>query len=228
MYRVAIKESAIDASRPLAEALDAGDDGQADGGAETVRAFDSREAAERFAADLDAGPTTLRIQAAAPQDPTPVDGYLVPDGQRDEFAPVESDTHGTTFPVGANTYGALAIGLLARPGPVSPALAHHFAEEVPPDRRGRVQAVEVDPQLPPGVRGEVTWVPDLAITVAAGSGSAETYFAEVKAGNASFERNQRVDMRAVAVDHDVLKIRADLAGLPDRYTVRIDAVEPDG
>lgn len=225
MYRVAIKESAIEASPRLAEATTSA--GGADTG-ETVRDFDSRAAAERFAADLDVGSDGLRIQAAAPQDPAPVDAYLVPDAQRDEFTPIESDTRGTTFPVGANSYGAIGLGLLTCPGPVSPALSHHFAEEVPPERRGQVRAVERAPHLPPDLRHEVAWAPDLAVTVSHDPGSTETSFAEVKAGNASFERNQREGMRVVAAEHPVLTIRVDLAELPDRYTVRIDAVDPEG
>lgn len=218
MYRVAIKDSAIETTARVADAVEAGG---------TVREFASRDAAERFAAGLSAGSGAVRIQSAAPQDPAPVDAYLVPDAQREEFTPVECDTRGTTFPVGANTYGAIGLGLVYCSGHVSPALAHHFAEEVPPRQRGRVREVEMEPRLPRDVRDDVSWAPDLGITVSHESRTAETYFAEVKSGNASFERNQREDMRAVAADHGVLTIRVDLAELPDRYTVRIDAVEPD-
>lgn len=72
-YVVAIKPSARRVNEPA---------GRWVGGHGSTRAFSDKEAAREWAAEIrDGGP--VRIQDAAPNDPAPVDGYLVADPARD-------------------------------------------------------------------------------------------------------------------------------------------------
>lgn len=219
MFRVAIKESAKahnERAREIAEA------------AGTARQFPSRRAAEEFTDDLCARGAPVRLQAPAPQDSDDVDAYLVKDGQAQEWEPIETDGHGATFPVGANVFGSLGLGVIGLDGRVSPALSHYFAELAPESKRGRVVNVTVHPACPEQSSGEGPWRPDVRVDVSSrGVKSRDVYFGEVKSGGASFQRNQRVGMQEVAESYGVLRIRVDLEELPDRYTVRIREITPD-
>jgi glycosyltransferase A (GT-A) superfamily protein (DUF2064 family) len=53
----------------------------------------------------------------------------------------------------------------------------------------------------------------------------ETFYCEIKAGDASFERSQRESMQSLAVEHNVLKIRVDIDELPGEYRLLITPVE---
>lgn len=219
MYRVAIKESAIAHNAAVREFVDERG---------TTPEFDARQDAEAFVRSLTQGDVVIRLQAPSESDPAPVDAYLVRDGQCNEWMPVESDKPGTTFPVGGNIYGAIGVELIYLGGTPSPALTRYVADlgDAPDD--ARLVDVEREPQLPERLASEVGWRPDLGLTVAfERPATRETYYAEVKSGAASFQRSQRRDMHRVAEDHGVLKVRVDLAELPERYTVRIDAVGPD-
>jgi glycosyltransferase A (GT-A) superfamily protein (DUF2064 family) len=52
----------------------------------------------------------------------------------------------------------------------------------------------------------------------------ETFFCEIKSGDASFERSQREGMQSLAENHRVLKIRVDVEDLPREYTLRVETV----
>lgn len=219
MFRVAIKDSAVDGNPAVRAAV-------ADHG--TKRNFESRQQAESFATAMREQGSDVRLQAAAGMDPADVDAYLVKDGQRNEWVPVDDETTGVTFPVGGNVYGRIGLAIIYMGGTVSPALSH-FADKLGTDSQtAHVRNVEIEPALPTDVANAVTWCPDLRIGIALDEDAApESYYAEVKSGQASFQRNQRRDMQRLAKAYGVLRIRVELADLPERYTVRIDEVHPD-
>lgn len=191
--------------------------------------FASRAAAEAFADGLSTPRSRLRIQRAAPQDPQDVDAYLVADGQVNEWEPIDDSGDVTTFPVGGNVYGRLGIALLTSETGVPPALRYFFSQGVPDTDRGDVVDLQVEPDLPEVVADTVRWRPDLRISVESPDRDVvpRHYFAEVKAGQSSFERTQRRDMLLAADAVNVLKIRVFLEDLPDEYAVKIQRVSPD-
>ena len=195
---------------------------------ETVT-FEDEADAVAFASSLSCDDARVRIQTAAPQDPSAVDAYLVADRQENEWEPTEVDGSVATFPVGGNIYGELAVALLNLGTAVSPALKHYFSTVVPEGERGHVRSVTEEPWLPDVVPDSVSWRPDLRIDVDSRDESEERreYYAEVKSGNSSFERNQRTGMMRAAVSVRVLKIRVFLTELPAEYSVKIHAVGPD-
>jgi hypothetical protein len=217
MFRVALKQSAREQNCRVGEIVS--EEGP-------VKQFNSRSEAEEFADEMCSSGDPVRLQSPAPQDPADVDAYLISDTQRNEWEPIESNGQSVTFPVGANTYGGLGFGLVYLEGKTSPALAHYFTEQAPPSKQGRVVWVDAEPQLPDEI--EVGWSPDLRIEVSPGDASSnDVYFAEVKSGNSSFERQQRDDMQRVSEDYGVLRIRVKLARLPKEYTVLIAEVSPN-
>lgn len=219
MFRVAIKRSAREANaavRPLGD----GDD--------QVHAFDSRTAARERVTALSERGGDVRLQAPAPSDPAAVDAYLVADGQCNEWEPIEDDASGVTFPVGGNVYGRLGLALVYLGGTVSPALSRCVADLETGDGPASVADVELEPSVPADAGEQVRWQPDLRFDVTVdGSAADKRYYAEVKTGNGSFQRNQRRDMQGVAETYGVVKIRVDIAELPDRYSVRMTEVHPE-
>jgi len=218
MFRVALKESAKEHNPCVHEIV------SKEG---TIKEFESSRQAERFTEEMCARGGAVRLQSVAPQDPAEINAYLVSDKQQNEWEPIESDEQSATFPVGANTYGGLGLGLIYLGGKTSPALSHYFTEQASPSKQGRVLHVDVEPTLPNDIKDETGWRPDLQIEVATGGRSSkEVYFAEVKSGDSSFERQQRADMQRVSGNYGVLRIRVVLDELPEEYTVRIDEVRP--
>lgn len=219
MYRVAVKDSATKRNAQVEEITAREGD---------LLEFASRREAEAFEATVCTEGGSVRLQASAAQDPSPVDAYLVKDAQANEWEPIETDDASATFPVGANVFGSIGLAIIYLGGKASPALCQYFTQREPASKRGQVIDVELEPSLPDPLADFVRWHPDLRIEVSdEDGGSRETYFAEVKSGSASFQRNQRVDMQRVAEAYGVLKIRVALTELPDRYTVRIHEVRPD-
>ncbi|MFT4932321.1 MAG: hypothetical protein ACI91T_002212, partial [Natronomonas sp.] len=139
-----------------------------------------------------------------------------------------------TFDASGNQYGAVAEALLATPGTNPPALTYYVREDLDLNDEVRVE-VERERTVTREIdaddgRRTATWTADLVVTAYRPSTGAplREYWCEIKAGAASFERDQTAVMRAKADDPavTVLKIRVDLDPLPDRYGVRFDPVEP--
>lgn len=221
-FRVLVKPSAVEANASVADLVD--ERGE-------FLAFDSRHEAEALASSLTAEGSRVRIQTAAPQEPTDADAYLLTDPERHTRRPKASSTRGTTFDVGANQYGALGEALVVGGPGASPPIRHFLVEEagvVDPDSH-RLRGVDA-PDLPGDVDHTVSWQPDYLVEVRERrSGDlVEQYVCEIKSGDASFERGQRAGMRRVARTVPVLNVRLDLDGLPEEYTARITLVEPDG
>lgn len=218
MYLLEVKESAVEANRAVADLV------EGDG---PFHEFDSREAAEDVARHLSERGGRVSVQASAPQDPTDADGYLVRDPVQYHQQPRDSDTAGMTFDVGANLYGELGRALVYGTYGVSPALRYYFYEGVEGVEREthRLNAVG-EPYFPDGFEADVSWLPDLLVRTYRRRFNAldGMYFCEIKTGEASFQRGQLQDMRTVAEEFGVLKVRVDITDLPDEYTVSIDAV----
>jgi hypothetical protein len=200
----------------------------------TIHGYPSREAAADQAEALsESGDTRVALQRVAPQDDTPADAYLVARPKRHVETPHDPDAHTWTFDVSGNQYGAIAEALLTTPGTNPPALTYYVREDLDVEdevrveiETGRTTTREIDDDG----RRSATWAADLVATAHRVSTNApiREYWCEIKAGNGSFERQQKAVMRAKAADPDVtvLKIRVDLDPLPNRYGVRIDEVSP--
>ena len=219
MYRIEVKPTAVRANPAVRQFVEDRD---------TVVECESRAAAETLATELSDGGGRVRIQTAAPQDPSSVDGYLVRFPKRSRTEPKASSKPGSTFDVGANLYGALGRALIVGDYGVSPALSHYFFDE-PGHHDREVHRLCRVSDVSLGDRGvRVSWVPDCVIGVRrSGTGDViAEYFCEIKTGAASFQRGQRSDMKTAAETVAVLKIRVDIGGLPDEFTVRIDRIGP--
>lgn len=220
-FRVAVKPGAVEVNEPLADV-------EAEHG--TVVSFGSRAAAEAFAARLSAADGDLRVQAAAPNDPGDADAYLLADHQPAVAEPARVDGDTLTFDVGANLYGALGEAVVLG-GPTSPAL-EHFVERDLADARfeDELRVRVTDGEYVPVGDGSGGWLPDCRVEARDGPGGrlVERYRCEIKTGNASFERSQVAAMRELAAEARVLKLRVLVDELPDRYSVRVHEVEPDG
>ncbi|WP_137286478.1 hypothetical protein [Halorussus salinisoli] len=222
-FTVAVKESARDANEAARRvARTEGDRLE----------FGSEAAAHRRARDLsDGGETPVKVQRAAPQDPTDVDGYLVAWPERRTQNPDGTPTEGLTFDTEANQYGALGEAVVCTPE-VNPPLLTHFArvDTDLPEREDGDLRVELDTDPDPvTVRSGRRWEPDCRAVVRLGPDRPvlTEYWCEVKTGDGSFERSQREAMRAKAREATVLKIRVELDDLPDSYTAWVRTVEPD-
>lgn len=79
-YLVAIKPSARRINTAAAEWV---------GRRESTRTFASKRDAKAWARAISGGDGDVRVQDAAPNDPEPVDGYLVADPARDREAPTD-------------------------------------------------------------------------------------------------------------------------------------------
>lgn len=194
-----------------------------------VLSFGSRAKAEAFAERLSAESGALRVQGAAPNDPSDVDGYLLAEHDRSVREPASTDGDTWTFDVGANLYGALGEAVVTS-GSKPPALEYFVKRdldgtlsETDAELRIRVtagEAVSFD-------QDQAYWMPDCLLEARDGWGGEvlERYWCEVKTGDASFERSQAAAMEALAAEERVLKIRVLIDELPHQYSVRIDEVE---
>lgn len=219
MYRLSIKDSAIDASDAVADLV--AEDGR-------VLEFESKQEAEDLAERLSSDAPRVRVQAVAPQDPNDVDGYLIKFPRRYVSKPKDSDTAGLTFDVGANQYGDLGQALVCGPSGLSPGIRYFVFDELDgiEEASHRLRGV-AEPYLPDDLQADVLWSPDSLIQVWSRGEVVEQYFCEVKTGDASFERNQVRDMEWVASEYGVLKIRVIIEGLPEQYTIRVREVTPE-
>lgn len=221
MYRLAIKESALE-SNPAVEEL-------ADESGSTIE-LDSKRTAEQLAERISAGGERVRVQRAAPNDPSDADGYLIRWPNRHVAEPKDSDVEGLTFDVGANQYGEIGTALVCGSYGLSPGVKYYLFDEFEHLSEDRHKlSRECEPHFPQGYDPNISWSPDCLIQVYSRAtwDVEEMYVCEVKAGEASFQRNQAEDMQTVAEEFGVLKIRVVLDRLPQEYSVRIDQVQPE-
>jgi hypothetical protein len=223
-YTVTAKPGALEANSTLIEAVES--HGQ-------PLEFGSRRQAERYADQLSAGDGGLRLQSGAPNDPASVDAYLLAahDPAITEPAAIEGETW--TFDVGANLYGALGEAiLLAAPKPH--ALYYYVTRDLERTDGTLHNGVFLDVQRETSIISTEsadsghTWLPDCVILARDGyeGPPLETYYCEIKTGEASFEPGQRETMESLATTERVLTIRVLPDRLPDRYGLRIREVEP--
>jgi hypothetical protein len=180
------------------------------------------------------GDVRVAIQGVAPQDDTPADAYLVAQPRRHVRTPREPDDRPWTFDTSGNQYGAIAETVLTTPRTNPPALTYFVREDLDVEDEVRVvieTGRSTNHEIDDDGRRTATWEADVVATAHRASTGAplREYWCEIKAGDASFERDQTAVMRAKAADSDVtvVTIRVDLDPLPDRYGVRFDPVAPE-
>ena len=221
MYRLKLTEKAIDVNPAVAEL-------EHEHG--TVLEFDAKSDAEAFASRLSQSGDRVRVQAVAQNDPSEIDGYLIRWPERHIAEPKDSDKDGLTFDVGANQYGEVGKALVCGSYGLAPGVKYYFFEEFDhlTEERHKLQ-VKIEPHFPDAYEPRISWSPDCLIQVRSRPfwDLEERYFCEIKSGNASFERNQAEDMKTVAEEFGVLKIRVIIDNLPGEYTLRISEVEPN-
>lgn len=221
MYHLSVKETAIESNQALADLVEKRG---------TLLKVDSKAEAEKLATSLSRSGTRVRVQKAAPQDPTDADGYLIGFPKRHISEPKDSDTQGLTFDLGANQYGEVGKALICGSYELAPGVKYYFYEEFDhlEKEKHRLRGIS-EPYLPEDISNEVSWSPDCLIQVRSGKtlDIEEQYFCEIKAGDASFERSQARDMKTVARPYNTLKIRVIIEDLPDEYTIRFQQVKAD-
>jgi len=220
-YALEIKSGALEVNEPLVDVFE--EHGE-------VLSFGSRAKAEAFAGRLSTESGSLRVQAAAPNDPSNVDGYLFADYDRSVREPASTDGKTWTFDVGANLYGALGEAVV-KSGAKPPALEYFIKQDlnVDPDDLEFGLRIDVISGKPVSTdKGGGSWMPDCCVVVRDGwKGEVlERYWCEIKTGDASFERSQIDAMRELAIEERVLKIRVLIDDLPDQYSVRINEARP--
>lgn len=221
MYVVDVKESAAVANPAVRDLIDER--------GETIT-FETKREATTLAATLSRTGQRVRIQKAAPQDPSDADAYLIRHPERYITHPKATGPRGMTFDVGANQFGAIGESLMYGSYGLSPGMRYYLFEELDSYDRSahRLRAIP-EPDLPEDLDDTLSWSPDCLVRVERrtdGTVVAE-YFCEIKTGNGSFERNQFADMRRVARGYGVLKIRVHIDALPAEYTVRIEELAQD-
>lgn len=198
------------------------------GAREETRAFDSRAAAESFAARAsERGDVRVEIQAAAPQDPTACDAYVVAIPARNTTRPANPTGEYWRFHTGANQQGALGELLATTPRTNPPAFTWFVRDDlasrdyVPSNPADLVVRVE-------DAAGPVrNWWPDCRIDASVGGESVESYLCEIKTGGASFQRGQREGMDHAARNGRVLTARVHIERLPDEYEIAVREYTPE-
>ena len=220
-FVVDAKSGAVDVNSALAEAVETHG---------RTLDFGSRSHAEDYARQLSAADGSLRVQAAPENEPRDVDAYLLADHDPSITEPACADGDTWTFDVGANLYGALGEAILLS-NPKPHALVYFVRQDLglAEDELERGLNLVVDAGGPVAVdhpEGRKRWTPDCTVDARDGwrGRVLETYYCEVKTGDASFERAQVETMEALAADERVLKIRVDIRDLPDQYSLRIQEV----
>lgn len=204
-----------------------------------VVTFDSRSAAADLATLFSrTDGSTVAVQAAAPQDDSKVDAYLVARPDRRTHEPTGSVDTALTFDTTANQFGALGEMLVLCYDANPPLLAHYVRADLEVALDEPLH-VDVDPDPAPvtvssGDSGEThTWVPDCRAVARPEPGGRpmREYLCEIKTGGGSLERDQLAVMQAVSRRTPVLKIQLDIGDLPDSYTARVrrvTAADADG
>lgn len=199
-----------------------------------VLGFNSHTQAIAYADQLSATGGDLRLQAVAPNGPADIDAYLLADHNPSITEPATINGDTWTFDVGANLYGTLGEALLtATPKPH--ALLYYVKQDLDVDDTDTEHRLTVDVEtdcvisLPDEQSDERNqWNPDCKLIARNGWNGPilETYYCEIKTGDASFERTQRDTMQLLAEDKRVLNIRVLIDDLPDQYSLRIHEVTP--
>lgn len=219
MFDVFITETARDAN-PAVEAYVA-EYGE-------VVSFRSKNAAEEWASELSEDGGRVRIQKAAPQETRDINAYLVSDPRTYTSVPKETNSSGLVFDTTANQYGALGEAVVAGSYGVSPGLKYYIEQhtELPAEDEYKITRRN-RPRIPQEIDYDGTWSPDLVVDVKQLEDwqTIETFYCEIKAGDASFERNQRESMQSLPREHNVLKIRVDITELPAEYRLLITPVD---
>lgn len=220
-FRVVVKESARKASKRLNQRFAEGE----------LLTFPSRESAESYAAALSPETeTALQIQAAAPQDASPADGYLIAHTARTPDTPINEDGDSYEFPVSGNLYGKLGEAIVCERTENPPLLTHYLTAKLTDAGISGPLNVEVETEpddVIATIDGERTrWQPDCTATVTRNDVTIETYACEIKTGSGSVQRDQRAVMEIYARHHPVLLIRIDLSDLPVTYGARISEITP--
>lgn len=215
-YWVCIKPSAIEATPSLADRATAGE----------LLPFPSRTSAETYAMSLSAArDVDLQIQAAAPQDPTAADGYLVAGTGRDATTPLRATGSEYEFPVTGNLYGRLGELAVCTPAETPPVLRAYISDDLEATHEGMTPTVHVERSPEPVVASVAgdrkRWAPDCRAIAEIEGRTVREYYCEIKAGDGSVERAQRTVMEVQARRHPVLLIRVDLDNLPARYSAKI-------
>ena len=175
----------------------------------------------------------LRVQKAASNNPADVDAYPLTEHNPSitEPASVRGDT--LTFDIGANLYGALREAVVMG-APTSSALEHFMKDDLADvEFRDGLRVRFTDSEYVSfGDWGEAergNWLPDCLVEARDGwrNPPVETYWCEIKTGDASFERTQVAAMRGLSREKRVLKIRVLIDNLLDQYSVRIHEAELD-
>ncbi len=181
-----------------------------------TRAFDSRRDAEAFAEHASReGDVRVEIQAAAPQDESRADAYLVAIPARNTTRPANPDDDRWRFHTEANQQGAIGEVLATTPRTNPPALTWFVRTDLG-DPEGLVVRVEDD------VGSVGRWWPDCRVTASVDGDVVEEYLCEIKTGDASFQRGQRTGMDRHARTGRVLTIRVRIDALPDEYEITVD------
>jgi hypothetical protein len=102
-FVVEVKPGALDVNGTLVDAVEAHS---------RILEFGSRTHAESYARQLSTSGGSLRIQAAAENDPSEVDAYLLADHSPSIKEPAHVDGDTWAFDIGANLYGALGEAIL--------------------------------------------------------------------------------------------------------------------
>jgi hypothetical protein len=222
-YAVEVKSGALDVNGELREVVERR--------GHTLD-FGSRARAEDYARQLSATDGELKIQAAPANEPDEIDAYLLAGHSPSIKEPAAVDGNTWTFDVGANLYGSLGEAILLH-SPKPHALVYFVRQdlELGEDKLEwglNVEVAAAEPLAVEHLDGSKRWTPDCMIEARDGWGgeTLETYYCEIKTGDASFERSQVETMEALARDQRVLKIRVDIENLPDEYSLRIHEVEP--
>lgn len=224
-FRVEIKPDALEVNASLRTAVE--DHG-------SILEFGSRSQSERYAVQLSASSGNLRIQAAAPNDPSDVDAYLLADHNPSVTEPASKTGDTWTFDVGANLYGTLGEAILTST-PKPHALTYYVRQDLDVADEALTSELKVDVETDcdvlvgaSGSDDRLTWIPDCKLVARDGwNGEVlERYYCEIKTGNASFERSQLATMKHLATKERVLKIRVLIDDLPAQYSLRIHEVEP--
>jgi len=217
-YAVDVKSGALDVNGRLREVVETRGH---------TLAFGSRSQAEDYAHQLSATDGAVKIQAAAQNEPKEVDAYLLADHNPSIEEPAEIDGDTWTFDVGTNLYGSLGEAILVYSH--KPHALVYFVRQdldINDEELEWGLTVDVEPAKPLSIdhAGErKRWTPDCVVKAKDGwrEQILETYYCEIKTGNASFERSQVKTMELMAEDDRVLKIRVDIDSLPDQYSLRI-------
>jgi hypothetical protein len=221
-YAVEVKSGALDVNGELREVVERR--------GHTLD-FGSRAWAEDYARQLSATDGELKIQAAPANEPDEIDAYLLAGHSPSIKEPAAVDGDTWTFDVGANLYGSLGEAILLH-SPKPHALVYFVRQDLDLDEDKlewglNVEVTAAEPLAVEHSDGLKRWTPDCVIEARDGWGgeTLETYYCEIKTGDASFERSQVETMEALARDKRVLKIRVDIENLPDEYSLRIHEVE---